>query len=33
MLVIVVVVERKGEGDHGVLGGGKKISYIIRGLE
>ena len=31
-LVIVAVVERKGEGDHGVLGGGKK-SYIIRGLE
>ena len=23
-MVIVVVVERKGEGDHGVLGGGKK---------
>ena len=32
MLVIVVVVERKGEGNHGVLGA-KKKSYIIRGLE
>ena len=27
MLVIVVVVERKGEGNHGVLGGGKNILH------
>ena len=40
--MIVVVVERKGRGGHGILllcassyegGGQKKISYIIRGLE